>query len=370
MPAKGFLTQAQKEQLQLALREDTSPQFRERCLMLLLMNDGKTYDQIAEFIGCSRRTVAYWCGHGDPENLEGLRDGRSQGNHRKATQTYIQLLMEVIEQEPGQLGYEFGRWTGVRLAQHLAQQTGIELSSVQLREILRRKKYVYLWAKYSLEDKQDRQKRAVFKQKLAQLLSRTNTNPEQLQVWFWDESGFSLRVVRRQRWTKKGQRYKVLGQRRHGRVNVMGGLREHDRHRLCFFVDKGNADNFFEQLSQLYAFIQREWSEKGNCAEEFRHKGPQIFVILDNASYHKRKDVSEKIQQAFPNLCLEFLPAYSPDMDLIELVWHSCKEYIAHRLFHTVEELRSLLNQLLNQGKLEIKWQRKIKNKGDALIAS
>ena len=31
----------------------------------------------------------------------------------------------------------------------------------------------------------------------------------------------------------------------------MGGLREHDRKRLCFFVDKGNADNFFQQLRQL-----------------------------------------------------------------------------------------------------------------------
>ena len=69
-------------------------------------------------------------------------------------------------------------------------------------------------------------------------------------------------------------------------------------------------------------------------------------------------------------MCLEFLPAYSPDLNLIELVWHSCKEYIAHRLFHTVDELRELLDQLLNQGRLEIKWQRKIQNKGDALIAS
>ena len=58
------------------------------------------------------------------------------------------------------------------------------------------------------------------------------------------------------------------------------------------------------------------------------------------------------------------------DLNLIELVWHSCKEFIAHRLFHTLSELRELLNQLLNQGGLEIKWQRKIKNKADALIAS
>ena len=70
-----------------------------------------------------------------------------------------------------------------------------------------------------------------------------------------------------------------------------------------------------------------------------------------------------------PNLHLEFLPEYSPDYNLIELVWHSAKEYVANRLFKSIEELESLLHQLLNEGKLIIKWGRKIKNKGDALIA-
>ena len=49
-------------------------------------------------------------------------------------------------------------------------------------------------ALYSLEDKQDPDFRAAFKQKLTQLLARTNADPQRLQVWFWDESGFSLRV--------------------------------------------------------------------------------------------------------------------------------------------------------------------------------
>ena len=69
-------------------------------------------------------------------------------------------------------------------------------------------------------------------------------------------------------------------------------------------------------------------------------------------------------------MCLEFLPAYSPDLNLIELVWHSCKEYIAGRLFKSVEELRELLNKLLNQGELVIQWHRKLKNKGNMINAN
>lgn len=108
--------------------------------MLLLQNDGKTYEEVADFIGCSYRTVAYWCVHGNPDDLESLRDKREKGNYRKATDAYIQLLMETVDKEPSELGYEFGRWTGQRLATYLASKTGIELSSSQVRRILQRKK--------------------------------------------------------------------------------------------------------------------------------------------------------------------------------------------------------------------------------------
>ena len=72
MPAKGYLSLSQKEKLQLALKTEEDAKVRERILMLLLLNDGKTYQEIADFLGVSLRRVAYWCVHGDPDNLESL----------------------------------------------------------------------------------------------------------------------------------------------------------------------------------------------------------------------------------------------------------------------------------------------------------
>ena len=370
MPVKSFLTPDQVTKLQTALKESELPHVRERILILLLQNDGKTQQEISQFIGCSPRTVAYWCMHGDPDKLESLHNKREQESYRKATPEYLKLLLFAVEKEPSELGYEFGRWTGERLATYLAEQTGIQLSGSQVRRILKRKKYSYIWAKYSLEDKQNSESRAEFTEKLTRYLAINKENPECLQVWFWDETGFSLRVIRRKTWGKKGKRKKITGQRGRGRVNVMGGIREHDRKRLCFFIKKGDADTFYEQLQQLNDFVKNEWVERGNSPSEFKDKGPKIVIILDNASYHKRLDIQEKISKELPNMLLEFLPAYSPDMNLIELVWHSCKEYIAHRLFQSVNELKLLLKRLLNEGELVIKWQRKIKNKGNNFIAA
>ena len=278
MPAKNHLSKEQKERLLKTLKEHENPYVREKVLILLLMNDGKTYQEISNFLKIAYPTVAYWAVHGDPDNLESFLDGRKEGNFRKATKEYEDLLLELIEKEPAEYGYEFGRWTAIRLATYLEKETGIKLSGSQVRRILEKKKYVYLWAKYSLEDKQNPEKRKAFKEKLSEYLRITKATPERLQVWFWDESGFSLRVIR-------------------------------------------------------------------------------------------RKDILEKIEAEMPNMLLEFLPPYSPDYNLIELVWHSAKEYIAHRLFYSVEQLEELLNKLLNEGGLIIKWERKVKNKGSAIYS-
>ena len=74
----------------------------------------------------------------------------------------------------------------------------------KIRRILRKKvRLFYFWTKYSLESKQDPEKRKAFKEKIRNYLLIAKTNPEKLQVWFWDESGFSLRVVRRKHGVKK-----------------------------------------------------------------------------------------------------------------------------------------------------------------------
>ena len=107
----------------------------------------------------------------------------------------------------------------------LEESTGIKLSGVQVRRILKQKKYLYIWAKYSLNSKKNSEKRTAFKIKIAENLKIEKETPERLQVGFGDESGFSLKATRRKKWCKKSSRKNVRGDRRKGRVNVMRGLR-------------------------------------------------------------------------------------------------------------------------------------------------
>lgn len=54
---------------------------------------------------------------------------------------------------------------------------------------------------------------------------------------------------------------------------------------------------------------------------------PQIksraVIVMDNARFHKRADSEEAIRES--GCILEFLPAYSPDLNLIEHKWAQAK---------------------------------------------
>ena len=71
--------------------------------------------------------------------------------------------------------------------------------------------------------------------------------------------------------------------------------------------------------------------------------------------------------ELFGILSIIIMPAYRSNA--VITTYLPLPEYIAHKLFKSVTELKKLLEKLLNQGELIIKWGRKIKNKGNAAVA-
>ena len=123
MLAKNHLNSEQVKKLQPALKQEKNGAIREWILILLLLNDGKTQKEIAKFIGCSSNKICFWCLHGDPDNLESLKDEKMKENNHKATEKYIEILLETIDKAPQELGYEFGRWSTKRLATYPSSVT-------------------------------------------------------------------------------------------------------------------------------------------------------------------------------------------------------------------------------------------------------
>ena len=82
----------------------------------------------------------------------------------------------------------------------------------------------------------------------------------------------------------------------------MGGLRYHDKKRLNFVIKRGDSNTFDEQINALNDSIVQEWRDLGNQAEKFAESGMKIVIILDNASFYRKKDILSQISGEMPQI--------------------------------------------------------------------
>lgn len=79
---------------------------------------------------------------------------------------------------------------------------------------------------------------------------------------------------------------------------------------------------------------------------ELSKKKPSEYkvVILDNGRFHKGKNL------IIPkNIKLVFLPPYSPELNPAELVWLNMKRKITNKVYKTMEELKTKIEQIVNE---------------------
>ena len=101
---------------------------RTRAQMVLLASErGLTAAEIAEIVRASEETVRRWLKRYLAEGVEGLKDAPQPGAPRKVTQEYRQRLIHAVRRRPRSLGLPFSLWTLRRLADYMAEQSGIRV---------------------------------------------------------------------------------------------------------------------------------------------------------------------------------------------------------------------------------------------------
>ena len=150
-------------------------------------------------------------------------------------------------------------------------------------------------------------------------------------------------------WTLKGQPHQHRVRSRwgsKGRINLIGTLAiEGCAKQLEYRMMEGSCRSV-EVASYLYAL-----------AEQAHTEGKPCVVVLDNASFHTARMVREREGEwEEKGLVLYRLPAYCPQLNLIEGVWRRLKGFLMPRRFYdSVAELReAVLRALHLLGAVEI----------------
>lgn len=145
---KAICVPALSEQERIALdqlyRKTEIPRVRTRAQMILLSAEkGLKAEEIAEVVRESSVTVLRWLHRYNSEGIEGLMDAPRPGRSLVVTEEFRKRLVEVVRRRPRSLGLEYSMWTLQRLADFLAEETGIRVSDETIRRELAKEDIVF-----------------------------------------------------------------------------------------------------------------------------------------------------------------------------------------------------------------------------------
>ena len=132
---------------------------------------------------------------------------------------------------------------------------------------------------------------------------------EKRTIVYLDESGFTVDSPRTHGYRERGKRcYDFKDWHAKGRINAIGAITQDFEFVTVDLWDCNiDSDVFYSWLTQ---------SLLPKCP-------PRSVIVMDNATFHKREDMIQAIEQA--GHILEYLPPYIPDLNPIEKKWAQAK---------------------------------------------
>ena len=128
------LSQAQWDELDTLYRTTRDVRLRTRSQMILLAAEQKmSAPTIAALVRGTDQTVRNWLKRYEAEGIEGLKSKPQPGPPEKVTPDYKARLLEVVRVRPRSVGQPYSVWTLARLADYLAEQTGIRVEAETVR---------------------------------------------------------------------------------------------------------------------------------------------------------------------------------------------------------------------------------------------
>lgn len=320
-PAERFvseLNEKQTNELTEIWKRGESHRLRCRAHAVLLSNDQWEVATIASVFQVSIQTVYAWLNRWDAD--QSLDDAPRSGAPSTLNSDEQQIALDELEKSPHNPN-------GV--IDNIETRIGKRISRGILHRIAKNAGFIWKRMRGSLRDRRDPDAFELAKDEIrefAQMASEPDFN-----LWFFDEAAFSLQPSITCAWQKIGERIELPFQRGTS-YSALG------------FVDR--ESNFFSYEiegtvnSDVVIAVMDKFADQTNGFN---------VVVLDNASAHHSKAFQDRITEwAKKDLHLYYLPPYSPELNLIELVWQQIKHrWLPLHAFRSAQDLWDELGTVL-----------------------
>lgn len=115
-------------------RKTRDARLRTRAQIILLAAERQLVAQeIGAIVRLSDQAVRKWLKRYVAEGIEGLKDMPRAGTPQKVTASYLEKLEAAVRRRPRSLNLPFSLWTLQRLADYMAEETGIRVEAETVR---------------------------------------------------------------------------------------------------------------------------------------------------------------------------------------------------------------------------------------------
>ncbi len=319
------LTPEQRNRLQQIMKQDSSARGRQRAHAVLLSDQGYNREEIADIYQVKSDTISAWLDAWEQRGVDGLYDRPRSGCPVTLTKEEQKIAISLVKQYPRR----------IKLVIHkLAEQVGKTVSKSTIKRIVKAAKGRWKRVRRSLRSKRDPQAFTEGKARLEEL--RRQHQQGEIELFYFDECGVTLEPVVPYAWQFLEEEIEIPSSKSR-RLNILGFLSPNKENTFHSFVFECSINSdvviaCFEYLSE--------------------HITQQSWVVLDNAPMHT-SDAFEACVERWEakGLFLERLPSYSPELNLIEILWHFMKyfwlPFSAYACFGTlVEAVEDILRNI------------------------
>ena len=282
-------------------------EIRKRAVKAVL--SGKSQTQIAEIYGVSRPTVNIWVNNSKRKGKQTLvseKRGNPQEPKLKGHQSAT-IINIIKDRHPEQLKLPFVLWTREAVRDLIAKKLKIKLSLSTVGRYLKRWGFT---SQKPLKRAYEQNNEAVKKwldEDYPKIQKRAKK--EKAEIFWGDETGLRSDHQAGKSYGKKGKTPVVVISAKRFRSNIISAVNNKGKLAFSVFDGKFTSKKFIEFLKRLIKYS----------------KGEKVFLIVDNLSVHKSKEVQEFIDGNKSKIELFYLPSYSPELNPTELLNNDLK---------------------------------------------
>lgn len=289
---KDFLTVQEVNILKEAHYSSRLRKQADRIKTLLFLHEGFTYGQTAKLLMLDQVTIRRYEKEYQETGIDGLLEYRYQGSNSYLSKTEEQALTTYLKGHTCQ--------TVKSIVDYVSTTCGKSYSIEGMTHLLHRSGFVYKKTKV-IPGKVDREKQEVFKKEYQEL--KQSKNPQD-KIYFVDAAHPQHNNQPFYGWIYKGEEKAIRTNTGRKRVNLNGALNLEDMDVTVLSEETINTHAMMRLVLTL----------------EERQPTGETYLIVDNASYNHSYELQLFLED-HPRTHLKYLPAYSPNLNIIERLW-------------------------------------------------